>query len=226
MRELIVPIVALSCNHGYGRIMLNVFERTLKILFVAFLSIVAFGAIILGWNNPKLSETGAMLFVLSYCCAVLPLSLISAGWLILASRSYLANTFIWMAFQLLFGISMALYSMPGFGLFFSTLLFILFPLIGLVDFLYVYQKGAALRFMAWGSIVFIWSILAAWKIAGNFLGVWIENVSGSSNSLWWMYFSMYGTAWMVVAGIIAFFFETIFALKIEFSQWESHRINN
>jgi len=110
-----------------------------------------------------------------------------------------------------------MYSLPSFGLFFSSLLFVLFPLIGFVNFLYAYQRGASLKFMAWGSIVFMWSILLAWKMTGNLLEKWIGNMSASSNDLWWLYAVMYGTAWIVAAGMIAFLAETMRVLHREFS---------
>jgi hypothetical protein len=192
-------------------------EKTLNIFSVVFLLIFAVFAIILGWLNPNLGESGILLFAISYCCAVIPLGLISSTWLVWTNRSRFFNGFIWLAFQLLFVISMGMYTLPGFSLFFSSLLFILFPLLGIVNFLYAYQKGASLKFIAWGSVAFIWSILLAWKVTGNLLEKWVGSISTSSNDLWWSYALMYGTAWMVAAGLIAFLVETIRALHKEFS---------
>jgi hypothetical protein len=124
---------------------------------------------------------------------------------------------VWLAFQALFVISIAMYSQPGFGLLFGSLLFVLFPLMVFVNFWYAYKNGVSLRFMGWGSIVFMWSILLAWKATGNLLEKWIGSMSSTSNDLWWLYALMYGSAWIVAAGLIAFLVETIRALKKEFA---------
>lgn len=192
------------------------FSKTLNIFSIVFLTLFALFILIISWLNPDLSESGLVLFAVSYCCAVVPLGLASATWLAWTNRNHLAKVYIWLVFQALFVISIAAYSLPEFGLFFSSLLFILFPLMGFVDFLYSYQQGASLKFIAWGSVVFIWSILLAWKITSNLFEVWIENLSAGSNNLWWLYASMYGTAWMILAGIVAFLVETINALRKEY----------
>ena len=193
------------------------FSKSLNLLSIVFLALFAVFALILGWLNPNLGESGLILFALSYCCIGVPLGLLSAAWLTWINRNYFSNIFIWLAFQALFIISTAMYSLPGVGLFFSSLLFVLFPLMGFINFWHAYQTGTSLQFMAWGSIVFMWSILLAWKATGNLLEKWIASMSISSNDLWWLYAAMYGTAWMVVAGLIAFLIETIRALQKEFS---------
>ncbi len=191
--------------------------KTLNIFSIAFLTLFALFALIVGWLNPDAGgEAGLLLFAVSYCCALVPLGLLSAAWLAWINRNYVSNIFIWMAFQLLFVISIAMYSQPGVGLFFSSLLFVLFPLMGLINFVYAYQRGASLMFMAWGSIVFMWSILLAWKATGNLLERWIASMSSTSNDLWWLYALMYGSAWVVVSGLVSFIIETIRALKKEF----------
>lgn len=202
---------------GCGQNMKNNFGKTLNVFSVVFLLTIAVFTLILGWLNPDLGESGFLLFALSYCCALVPLGLLSATRLVWTNRGQLSNFFIWITFQLLFVISMMMYSHPSFGLFFSILLFVLFPLMVIVNFLYAYQNGVSLKFIAWGSICFMWSILLAWKMTGNLLEVWIKNISASSNDLSWLYAFMYGTACMVVAGIVAFLVETIRAMRKEFS---------
>lgn len=193
------------------------FAKPFNIFSIVFLALFAVFALIVGLINPDLGEAGLLLFALSYCCAVVPLGLLSAAWLAWTNRSYVSNIFVWMAFQALFLISIAMYSLPGIGLFFSSLLFVLFSLMGFVNFWYAYKNGASLRFMGWGSIVFIWSILLAWKATGNLLEKWIDSRSSPSNNLWWLYALMYGSTWIVVSGVIAFLVETIRVLQKEFS---------
>jgi len=192
--------------------------KTLNVFSIAFLTLFALFALIVGWLNPDAGgETGLLLFAVSYCCALVPLGLLSAGWLVWTNRNQLSNIFVWLAFQALFVISIAMYSQPGVGLFFGSLLFVLFPLMGFVNFWYAYKNGASLRFMGWGSIVFMWSILLAWKATGNLLEKWIGSMSSTSNDLWWLYALMYGSTWIVAAGLLAFLVETIRVLQKEFS---------
>lgn len=194
------------------------FTKPFNIFSIAFLTLFALFALIVGWLNSDVGgETGLLLFAVSYCCALVPLGLLSAVWLAWTNRSHLSNIFVWMAFQALFVISIAMYSKPGVGLFFSSLLFILFQLMGFVNFWYAYKNGASLRFIGWGSVVFMWSILLAWKATGNLLEKWIDSMSSTSNDLWWLYALMYGSAWAVAAGLIAFLVETFRALQKEFS---------
>lgn len=193
------------------------FGKPFNIFSIAFLTLFALFALIVGWLNPDVGgETGLLLFAVSYCCAFVPLGLLSAGWLTWTNRSHLSNIFVWLAFQALFVISIAMYSQPGVGLFFSSLLLVLFPLIGFVNFWYAYKNGASLKFVGWGSIVFMWSILLAWKATGNLLEKWIASMSSTSNDLWWLYALMYGSAWVVASGLVSFIIETIRALKKEF----------
>jgi hypothetical protein len=194
------------------------FGKPFNIFSIAFLTLFALFALIVGWLNPDVGgETGLLLFAVSYCCALVPLGLLSAARLAWINRRHLSNIFVWMAFQALFVISIAMYSHPGVSLFFGSLLFVLFPLMGFVNFWYAYKNGASLRFMGWGSIVFMWSILLAWKATGNLLEKWISSMSSTSNDLWWLYALMYGSASIVAWGLIAFLVETICALKKEFS---------
>ncbi len=187
--------------------------KPFNVFSIVFLALFAVFALI----NPDLGESGLLLFALSYCCAIVPLGFLSAAWLAWANRNWLSNIFVWLAFQALFVISIAMYSLPGVGLFFSSLLLVLFPLMGFVNFWYAYKNGTPLKFVGWGSIVFMWSILLAWKTTGNLLEKWISSMSSMSNDLWWLYALMYGSAWIVASGLMAFLVETIHVLRKEFS---------
>jgi hypothetical protein len=196
--------------------------KSLNIFSIIFLALFAVLVLLVGWITPDLGESGLILFALSYCCAGVPLGLLTAGWLTWTNRNHLSKILVWLAFQVLFVISIALYSLPGVGLFFGILLIVLFPLMGFVNFWYAYKNGASLRFMGRGSIVLMWSILLAWRVTGNLFEKWISSISSTSNDLWWLYALMYGSAWIVAAGLIAFLVETIFALQREFSADQVH----
>lgn len=151
-------------------------------LFIAFVVIS-----IQGWLNPSLGdETGILLFILEYCCLLIPMALLSSAWLTWFHRKKLSNIFIWIVFQLIFGISFALYPL---GLFFSSILILSFILLGFIDFLYAYQNRASVKFIGWGSIGFMWSILIAWRIKGDLMAKFIESIvtdpQNFSNDIWW-----------------------------------------
>ena len=192
------------------------FARPFNIFSIAFLMLFAVFALLVGWFLPDLGESGLILFALSYCCVIVPLGLLSAVRLAWVNRNHLSNIFVWLTFQALFVVSTATYSFPVIGLFFSSLLLVLFPLMGFVNFWYAYKNDASLKFMGWGSIVFMWSILLAWEATGNLLEKWIASMSSTSNDLWWLYSLMYGSAWVVASGLVSFIIETIRALKKEF----------
>jgi hypothetical protein len=191
--------------------------KSLNIFSIIFLALFSVFALLVGWLNPDLGESGLLLFALSYCCALVPLGLLSAAWLAWTSRSQLSRIYIWLAIQLLFVISISAYSLPFVGLLFSSILFVLFPLMGFINFWYAYENGVSLKFVGCGSIVFMWSILLAWRATGNLLEKWIASMSSTSNDLWWLYALMYGSTWVVVAGLLAFIVETIVVLRKEFS---------
>jgi hypothetical protein len=195
----------------------NSLSKTFSQFSAAYLSLFSLFALILGWFNPSLGETGVLIFAVMYCCGLIPLSLLTSTWLVWKNRTRFSNTFIWMAFQILFVVSMAMYPLHNVGLFFSSLLVLLFPLIGIVNFLYAFRKGASLGFMGWGSIGLIWSILIVWRIKGNLLEEMLSSFGGISNDLWYLYAIMYGFAWIVFAGVLAFILETFQILWKEYA---------
>jgi hypothetical protein len=193
----------------------NNLRRTLNIFTGTYLLVFALSMLILGWLNPYLRETGLILFASLYCCGLVPLSFFCATWLIWMYRSQLANSVVLILINLAFAISMALYSSPIVGLLFASLLFLLIPLLGLVDFLYVYQKSAHLRFIGWGSVGFMWSVLFAWRVKGDLFEEWIYSMTTNSNNLWWLYALMYGFALLVLAGIFGFMVDAFRVLRKE-----------
>ena len=191
--------------------------RNLSLLSVAYLAIFSLFVVILGWLNFSLGETGLLIFASMYCCALIPLGQLTGGWLIWRNRCQFSKTFIWLAFQVVFIASMAMYSSPLFGLFFSSLLFLLFPLLGFVNFLYASQKGASLGLMGWGSVGFIWSVLIAWRIKGDLIKEMISSFGTNANNLWWLYALMYVFACIVVIGALTFIVETFQILRKEYA---------
>lgn len=190
-----------------------------KISWLSSISLFVYGALslILGWIILPIGQSGQVLFLLLYCCALVPISWLSAGWLVWVYRANISNTWVWSMFQLLFFVSMMFYTSSVLGSLFSSLLLLLFPLLGLVNFLYAYKNGFSLRFIATGSIGCIWSILLAWRITGDLLDAWSNAVAVGPNSLWWLNALLYGFGCAVIAGIFAFSAESISTLSKEFS---------
>lgn len=192
-------------------------RRIFNIASVACLITGSLTVLIVGWLNPVLPEPGLLLFFLYYFCAFIPLSLLSSLWLVWTNRRYLSNPFIWMAFQLLFAISMALYFAPVVNLLIlACFLILLFPLLGLVNFLHASQTRTSLRFIGWGSAGLVWFILIAWKITGNIFIAWVKDVGTGTNNLWWFLALLIGFVWMILAGIAAFFVQAFQIIKKEF----------
>jgi hypothetical protein len=191
-------------------------SRNLSLLSVAYLAILFLFVFIMGWLDFSLGETGFLIFAVMYCCALVPLGLLTGSWLVWRNRDQFSKTFIWLAFQVVFIVSMAMYSTPLFGLFFSSLLFLLFPLLGFVNFLYASQEGASLRLMGWGSVGFIWSVLIAWRIKGDLIKEMISSFGTNANNLWWLYALMYVFACIVVIGVLTFIVETFQILRKEY----------
>jgi hypothetical protein len=184
---------------------------------VVYLSLFAPFLFILGWIESSLGNVGILILAVAYCCALTPLSFLTGGWLIWMNREQFSKTFIWLAFQLIFLLSMALYSVPVVDLFFESLLFLLFPFLVFVNFWYAFRKGATLKLVGWGSFGLIWSLLVAWRIKGNLFEEMISSIGTNTNNLWWLYALMYGFVCMVVAGAFAFFIETVQILGRELS---------
>ena len=192
-------------------------RRIFNIVSVLCLVTGSLIALVVGWLNPMLEVPGLLLFVLYYFCAFIPLSLLTSLWLVWTNRRHISNPFVWMAFQLLFAISMALYFVPVVNLlFFASFLILLFPLLGLVNFLHASQTGRSLRFIGWGSAGLIWFILIAWKITGNIFIAWIKDAGTGTNSLWWFLALFVGFAWILIAGIAAFFVQAFQIVRNEF----------
>ena len=186
---------------------MNNLVRYFTLFSVLFLSLFAVTTLFLGWTNPSFGEIGILVFAVLYCCALVPVSLLSAVWLIWTGRSLLSRTPIWLLVQIVFLISMAIYTSPFVGLFFSSLLLLMIPLLGFVDFLYADQKGYSLKFVGLGSVGIIWSILLIWRFKGDLLDVWISAITTGSNNLWLLNGLMCGFAWLVIAGMVSFLFE-------------------
>lgn len=192
--------------------------RIASLLSAVYLSVSSIFLLILGWINPSLGEMGLLVFALVYCCGLIPLAFAASCWLIWKNRRLLSNTWVWLAFQLAFIASMAMYSSPLVGLFFASLLFLLTPLMGIVNFLYAVQREASLRFIGWGSFGWIWAIFIAWRIKGNLLDEIIAGMAPNSpNNLWWFNAMLYGFGWVVIAGMFAFLVETFRILRKEYA---------
>lgn len=183
-----------------------------SVIYLLFLSIFLLA---IGWINPQLGESGAIIFLLSYCCGLIPLGFLASGWLLWQNRAKLSNIFVWLAFQLIFAIAMAMQLTTQPSIFFLSLLFLLFPSVGFANLLYALQNGASLKLMGWGSIGLMWTILFAWRIKGNLLEAWIASIGTSSNDLWWLHALMYGFGSIVIAGVFAFMIETVQILRSE-----------
>lgn len=191
--------------------------KMITLISAVYLSAFSLFVLVLGWLNPFLEETSLLVFALVYCCGLIPLAFVASCWLVWRNRRGLANTLVWLAFQVAFTLAMALYSSPVVGLFFSTLLFLLTPLLGIVNFLYAVQREASLRFIGWGSFGWIWAVFIAWRIKGNLLDEIIASmVPNSPNNLWWFGAIMYGFGWIVIAGVFAFIVETFKILRREY----------
>lgn len=94
------------------------FPKALNRISVTILSVFALLILVLGMFNPSLNEMGIFLFSLLYCCAFVPLSLVSVSWLLWQNRDQLTKTWAWWGIQLVFVASMALCTVPLFGFFF------------------------------------------------------------------------------------------------------------
>ena len=69
--------------------------KTFNIFSIAFLTLFALFALIVGWLNPDAGgETGLLFFAVSYCCALVPLGLLSAVRLAWVNRNHLSNIFV------------------------------------------------------------------------------------------------------------------------------------
>lgn len=189
--------------------------RTLSIFSIFVLSIYAFLSFSAGWFTSVMGQSGSIVFLGFYCCAIVPLAWLSAGWLAWAGREKISNTLVWSMFQVIFLVSIMLYTSPVVGSFFASMLLLLFPLLAVVDILYAYQNGISVRFIAIGSIGIMWSILLAWRITGNLINTWIETLASSSNNLWWLNALLYGFGCAVIAGIVAFAAESLSVLSKE-----------
>lgn len=195
--------------------MMNKLNKTITKTSTIFLIISAFIVLFLGWLNP--GESGIIFFVIIYCCALIPLSLFSAGWLIHVKRKSFSKTLIWIVFQIVFAVAMFLYPSRFVGLFFASLLFVLIPLLSFVDFLYAYYNEYSLQFIGWGSVGFIWSILLVWRITGNLFDQWIASMASASNNLWLLYSLMFETSMMIMTGILCFIIESVRAIAREYA---------
>jgi hypothetical protein len=196
--------------------MMNNFSKRLTLFSATYLIVFALFLIILGWANPSLGESGLVIFALFYCCGLIPVGFFSAVWLLCSGREKLSNIMIWFSFQILFVLSMAMYDSAFLGLLFSTLLIVIFPLMGVVNFFFAKKNGYSLRFIGWGSVGIVWSILLIWRFKGNLVDEYINTLLTGSNSLWLLNALMYGFGWMVVAGIFSFIVELIGVLSREY----------
>jgi hypothetical protein len=174
-------------------------------------------ALLLVLVNLSSSEIGNQLLSFFYCCVLTPLGLLSSTWLVWIKRTWLAHTFVWIIFQLIFIMSMSLDSLPFLGLFFTNLQMLLFPLLLFVNFLYAHQKRNALSLLGWASIGIVWSFLVAWGVTGNLIEKIIELMGTDSHELWWSQTLFYGFTSIVVAAMFSFMVETIQVLRNEFS---------
>ncbi|HRJ55153.1 MAG TPA: hypothetical protein PLV64_02625 [Anaerolineales bacterium] len=197
--------------------MTSKFSKGLTLFSAAYLILFALFLIILGWVNPLFDgEAEIVMFALFYCCGLIPVGFFSTSWLLWSGREKLSNILIWFSFQILFVLSMAMYDSAFLGLLFSTLLIVIFPLLGIVDFFFAKNNGYSLRFIGWGSVGIIWSILLMWRFKGNLIDEYIDTLVTGSNSLWLLNALMYGFGWMVIAGVISFVFELISVLSKEY----------
>lgn len=192
--------------------------RGLSVFSFTFLVISTVLLFLLGLFNPTLDETFLLLFAFGWCCAWVPLSLISSLWLIYTGRGYLKNAFVWLGFQGLFLLALfgSQSSFPAILLVAATCFFVMLPLLGVVNFIYAYQHYLALSFMAIGSAGFVWFILIAWRIYGNLFDVWLSAIDSNNNTLLWLNGVMALTGWMFIAGSISFCVETFQSLRREF----------
>ena len=192
------------------------FQHGLTIFSQAFLSASLILLFLFGWINPALEENSGWLLI-SLCCAWMPLSLFSSVWLAWINRHYFSNIFIWLGFQILFILALfgSQVSYAPVVVLSASILFILFMLLGIVDFFYSYIHHYSLRFIAFGSISYIWSILFAWRIHGNLFDVWIFTLFNNNHELLWLNGAMILTVWMFFAGLACFLVETFQVLLCE-----------
>lgn len=197
-------------------------SHTITKLSLAFLILFSISVILLGLANPVLDERGSILFLSAFFCTGMPLLFLSATWLAYINRIYFSNIFVWIIFQLFFILIMIgnYYAPLSISLLFTTFLFVLFPLLIIVNFIYSYSNYASLKFIGFGSIGFIWVILIGWLFYGNLIEkmVLALTISNSNhNDLWIMHALMTITACIVIGGIASFFTETI---KIFLLEWQ------
>ena len=176
---------------------------------------------VLDWLGISFGTGGDLLLVLVYFCGLIPLSFFASLWLMWMYRRILSTTIVWGLFQLLYIALMASHLLPGFVIFSTSLVFLAFPLLIFVNFFYAYKRGIPLRFVGWGSVGYIWFILITWRIKGNLIDSFINEMVTGSNELWWFYPLFYGLALIVIGGTAAFIVETAQILKREFQSKHS-----
>ena len=191
--------------------------RIFSIFSAIYLSAYMFSALLLGWVNPSFGEMGDLLFTFLYCCALTPLSALSSIGLVWVNRTWLSNTFVWAAFQLVFIMSMGMDSLPVFGLFFTNIQMLLTPLLLLVNFLYAYQKRSSLVLLGWSSIGIVWSILLTWGVTGNIIEKLITLMGTDSHELWWSQAFLFGFISIFIGGLVGFVVQTFQIVRHEFS---------
>ena len=195
----------------------NKLGKILSLSSAVYLAVFSIFLVVLGWINPFLEENDLLIFSLVYCCGLIPFAFAASVWLLWRNRRQLSRTWVWLAFQLVFTVSMSMYSLPVVGLFFASLLFLLTPLLGLINFLYAIQKEVSLRLIGWGSFGWIWAMFIILRINENLFDELIASMAPNSpNNLWWFGVLMYGFGWIVIAGVLAFIVETFQILRREY----------
>ncbi len=162
------------------------------------------GLFILGMFNPSVSKSVVEIILVLLCLGWMPVASLTLLWLGWQERKRLQNTMIWLGINLLFlllllggGSHIAPIRLVS-GMYFLPFLSLLFW----SDILYAVQRHLGLRLAAVGSLVYVWSIVLAWRIWGNPLIMFLDTPE-MSGTLLWMNAVMYWTGAMVLAGLVA-----------------------
>lgn len=187
--------------------------------FLTFFSLGFHGLSVIGWlwlSQLPVNET-IILLLLLFLCIWTPLAIVTLLWLLWANQEILKYPLAWGGFQVLFFIFLfgnqlsnpTLSSLSG-------IYFIVFlPILLVYDFIYACRHHLALQFLAFGSLVMIWSIVIGGRFQGDLLLIFLDSIGKMKNPLLWLNGVMASTTILMLAGFAAFFVDGLHLLLEE-----------
>jgi hypothetical protein len=79
-------------------------------------------------------------------------------------------------------------------------------MLGLVTCIYIWRSDIGLSLAGWTSVACLGALLIAWRLQGNLLSFWLNNLNdpNTKTALWWFQPILCVVVWVVPLGVIGF----------------------